>query len=100
MFRGVRRGRSEELDRAGVEEALERITLLAASWTEVGALEPVSNRADRLLAVHSLRAADALQLAAALILCQDRPKGWDFVTTDSRLARAASAEGFRALAPG
>ena len=94
-----RKERSGELVRAAVDEAFERITLLAVSWTEVCAFEPVCNRADRLLAVHPLRAADALQLAAALVLCQDRPLDWDFVTADDRLARAAGAEGFRVLVP-
>jgi len=55
--------------------------------------------ADRLLGVHGLRAADALQLAAALALCLERPAGWGFVTLDDRLATAAAAEGFEVHSP-
>ncbi|MFY9343542.1 MAG: hypothetical protein WAT39_13685 [Planctomycetota bacterium] len=54
-------------------------------------------RARRLLANHPLRAADACQLAAALIACRERPDALGFVTLDSRLAEAARREGFTVL---
>jgi len=41
-----------------------------------------------------LRAADALQLAAALVWCGERPRGRWFVCADRRLAAAAVAAGF------
>jgi predicted nucleic acid-binding protein len=47
---------------------------------------------------HPLRAADALQLAAALIWCEEQPHGETFVSLDDRLRGAASKEGFT-LAP-
>lgn len=50
--------------------------------------------AGRLLAVHPLRAADALQLAAALRWCEDEPGGKAFVCLDDRLRAAARREGF------
>ena len=40
----------------------------ARRWTEVPPIERVRDQASRLLRVHPLRAADALQLAAALVL--------------------------------
>jgi len=43
-------------------------------------------------AVHPLRAADALQLAAALVACDERPDVLAFVTLDDRIAEAASTE--------
>jgi hypothetical protein len=49
------------------------------------------------LALHDLRAADALQLAAALIACDEQPALLPFVTLDRRLADAARREGFRVL---
>ena len=58
----------------------------------------VLERAERLLLLHSLRAADALQLSAALILFKEKPASNYFVTTDSRLVTAAKREGFL-LAP-
>jgi hypothetical protein len=54
----------------------------------------VDRRARRLLAVHPLRAADALHLAAALIACDERSDVLPFVTLDDRLAEAARREGF------
>jgi hypothetical protein len=41
-----------------------------------------------------LRAADALQLAAALIWCNHYPRGRTFISGDERLLEAAEREGF------
>lgn len=51
----------------------------------------------RLLRIHELRAADALQLAAALVLAVFDPKTLPFVTLDACLATAAEREGFAVL---
>jgi predicted nucleic acid-binding protein len=48
----------------------------------------------RFLRVHSLRAADALQLAAAFIAAERRPPSLEVITLDERLADAARKEGF------
>jgi len=48
----------------------------------------------RLLRIHPLRAADAFQLAAALVACEERPAGFSFLTGDERLGEAAENEGF------
>ena len=48
----------------------------------------------RFLRVHPLRAADALQLAAAFIAAERRPSSLEVVTLDDRLAAAARKEGF------
>ena len=42
----------------------------------------------------ALRAADAFQLAAALVWCKERPNRRLFVSFDNALADAAEAEGF------
>jgi hypothetical protein len=55
----------------------------------------VREQALRLLRVHTLRAADALQLAAALEWA-GAPTDADFVTFDDRLREAAVREGFKA----
>lgn len=94
-----RRERAGDLDSAGVATAIGRIETRAARWTEVDALEPVRQRAERLLGVHPLRAADALQLAAALALFDDRPRGRLFLTRDVELAAAAGREGFVVIVP-
>jgi uncharacterized protein len=44
--------------------------------------------------VHSLRAADALQLAAAFVVSGSQPSTLEVVTLDERLASAARREGF------
>ena len=48
----------------------------------------------RLLFVHPLRAADAFQLAAALVWCRERTAGAGFVCLDGRLREAVAREGF------
>ena len=74
--------------------ATERLRLLVQHADTVSPTDDLRRRAGRLLAVHPLRAADALQLAAALIWCEEQPHGEGFVTLDARLAEAAGAEGF------
>ena len=59
--------------------------------------DEVRHRAGRLLATHPLRAADALQLAAALVWSEEQPLGEVFVSLDDRLREAARREGFALL---
>ena len=54
-------------------------------------------RAMRLLTAHPLRPGDALQLAAALSWCGEKPAGAGFVCLDQRLREAAQREGFEVL---
>lgn len=63
----------------------------------VADLERVKMLACRLLRVHALRAADALQLGAALAWADGHPSGLVLHTFDRRLALAAEREGFRAI---
>jgi predicted nucleic acid-binding protein len=79
-------------------QAIRRLDALSAHWLEVDGLDAVRTRAERLLAVHPLRAADSLQLAAALVLSKDRPR-WPFVTGDIQLARVAELEEFDVIVP-
>lgn len=69
---------------------------LGEEWSEVRPVEQVRLTAYRLLRTHPLRAADALQLAAALAWAT-QPQGDAFVTFDERLAAAATLEGFTTL---
>ena len=57
-------------------------------------VDPVKSLAARLLRLHPLRAADALQLGAALHWAEGHPKGRTVHTFDTRLALAAQREGF------
>jgi predicted nucleic acid-binding protein len=69
----------------------------ADRWSAVNSVELVRSRALRLVNTHPLRAADALQLAAALVACDDRPESLSFVCLDDRLRDAARREGFKVL---
>jgi predicted nucleic acid-binding protein len=66
-------------------------------WSEVTAADLVRHHAERLVQAHPLRAADALQLAAALVACEDDPAALEFATLDRTQAEAADREGFRVL---
>ena len=89
-----RRERELSLPPGEAAKVRARIAVLAGSWLEVQATSLVRARAIRLLRVHPLRAADAFQLAAALVAFQEEPAGRGFLTGDQRLARAAQLEGF------
>ena len=77
--------------------ALSRLDLLCSGWREILPGDDVRDLARRLLDTHELRAADSLQLAAALTWCQKRPAKRDFVCADVRLSKAAAAVGFSVL---
>lgn len=64
---------------------------------EIQPSEEIRLTAQTLLLRHPLRAADALQLAAALFWHDDNPQGASFVTLDHRLRTAALLEGFQVL---
>jgi predicted nucleic acid-binding protein len=70
-------------------QARQVLQQLADVWSEVQPSELLHRTAERLLAVHALRAADALQLAAALHWCQREPMNRHLVSFDSRLRDAA-----------
>lgn len=89
--RRFREGRLDHRDRRAV---LERLDLLSAQWDEITDALTVRRHAVRLLARYPLRAADAGQLGAALVLFEERPERHGFVCLDERLAHAAEMEGF------
>jgi len=96
----VRRiARDNKVDDHSVSALLRRIESVSRRWTVIEPSAAVGELAERLVGVHPLTAADALQLAAAIIETDDRPRGQSFVTADLRLARAAEAEGFRTIVP-
>lgn len=92
-----RRRRGGEVTDALVGAAGDLLDALERAWSVVADATPVVARARRLVAVHPLRAADALQLAAALFACREDPSQVDVVTLDDRLAAAARLEGFHVL---
>ena len=81
----------------GIRRAAESLEDLARTWLEILPSERVRETAVRLLAVHPLRAADSLQLAAALVWSGMPPRGHVVTCLDRRLRKAASLEGFTVL---
>ena len=94
QFRGRRLERDGAIDDPTATQAFARLKAFAAGWHEVEASDAVREAAVRFLRVHPLRAADALQLAAAFVAAERRPSSLEVVTLDDRLAVAARKEGF------
>lgn len=93
-----RRAREGSLSAGQRRVALRRVKRLCDSAHEVTDLFTVRSLAATLLARHSLRTADALQLAAALVVAEGNPGGaLTFVVLDRRLAEAADREGLEVL---
>lgn len=91
LARRVREGRLVRKDAVLAEQRLRRLSQV---WAEVAPTEPVRTAAQRLLRVHPLRAADALQLAAAVVASEQQAASLELITLDDRLAEAAEREGF------
>lgn len=89
--------RSEDFRASDLRKAHALLSHLHTRAYEIQPVEEVRARAQRLLAVHRLRAADSLQLAAALVWCRERPQGFGFVCLDDRLRGAAALEGFTVM---
>ena len=82
---------------AAMNTVVERLRAVVEDADTVAPSDDVRRRAGRLVASHPLRAGDALQLAAALIWCEEQPTGEGFVCLDERLCEAARREGFTVL---
>ncbi|HYC55826.1 MAG TPA: PIN domain-containing protein [Candidatus Binatia bacterium] len=80
-------------------EARDVLAAVASAWSEILPSEQLRLRAERLLSVHSLRAADALQLAAALVWSRGDTSAHVVVSMDERLRDAVGREGFEVLPP-
>lgn len=89
-----RNHRAGDLSLEDLNGRLAELQALRAAALEVQPSDELRARAMRLLLVHPLRAADALQLAAALLGCRDQPQSMSFVCADTRLREAAQREGF------
>ena len=86
--------RDEALTPQHAATAFARLDAFAATWLQVEPSDEIRETARRFLRVHPLRAADALQLAAAFVAAERRPPTMSVVTLDDRLRTAAGREGF------
>ena len=89
--------RNTALNARAMTLALQRLRQLTTGWHEVDPSDEIRETAARFLRVHPLRAADALQLAAAFAAAERRPASLEIVTLDGRLANAARKEGFAVI---
>ena len=88
--------KTREGDIRPIGQAWARVVLfyLSESWSEVLPSDNLRAMAEGFLDVHPLKAADALQLAAAHTRCAGQTRGREFVCLDRQLRNAAEAEGF------
>ncbi len=82
-----------------IADGFRRLDEAAAYWNEIAASPSVKETALVLLRRHELRAADALQLAAAAVAREEKGAAWEFVCADKHLIKAAIKEDFAVLAP-
>ncbi len=91
------------LSRAGqmpenyLRDCLSSLELLADSWIEIQPVSEVRSIALRLLRLHAIRTADAMQLASAIVVAGEDRHATQFVCYDRRLDEAADREGFRVV---
>ncbi len=75
-----------------------RLQQLRRSWRELQPSEPLRTQAELFLASYPLRAADALQLAAAWVWAAGVPQRCVFLSGDAPLLQAATQAGFQVVA--
>jgi predicted nucleic acid-binding protein len=93
------RKRREGAAPEAIDKAHRHFHALQTHGSEVTDIPFVRDLAIRLLDIHALTAADALQLAAALVATEEKPSAMGFVTLDAVLAEAARREGFDVTGP-
>jgi predicted nucleic acid-binding protein len=93
----ARLNREGQLTSAELGRSITRIRRDVTTWTEVGPSDEVREQSVRLLRVHALRAADAIQLAAAIVASDFQPGTLEFFTLDRNQRIAADKEGFRVV---
>ncbi len=89
--------RERKLSPKSTDEAFRRLDAISSLWHEVQPVDVLREAARRVLRLHSLRAGDSLQLAAAFMAAENRPSTLEFVCLDDRLGGAARREGFQVL---
>jgi predicted nucleic acid-binding protein len=88
--------RMQQLDSSDWTKARKLAKRLASSWFVIQPSDALRARSIELVDRYDLRAADSLQLAAALEWCEEVPEGHVFLTIDQMLREAALLSGFDA----
>ncbi len=92
--------REGQIDATRLSDLFATIDQFVTEAAEIDPIDQVRRTAIRMLRAYSLRAADAMQLAAALVWMDHDPNGAGFVCVDKRLRDAAEREGFSVLPRG
>lgn len=96
----ARRERFGTISEETANQAMKSLRELADYWTQVEPVEAVRDVALRLLGVHDRRAADSMQLAAAVVAGTQSSGALQFVCLDRRLSLTASKEGLETVGEG
>jgi predicted nucleic acid-binding protein len=82
------------LTEEGVASVLSILAEFRLRWREILPVDRVQQLAEESCLRYGIRFADALQLAAALVWCNERPKVRNFICFDNQLFDVARAAGF------
>jgi len=88
--------RNKEISSSEWAKARQVAVALADEWSVIQPSNALRDHATRLVERYDLKAADAMQLAAALDWCDKVPRGEVFLTADQKLREAAVLSGFDA----
>ena len=91
FFRMQKEGRMKADD---VQHGLQLFADFRLRWREILPVEKVRVLAEDSCRRYDIRSADSMQLAAALVWCNEQPRGRNFICFDRRLSDAARAAGF------
>lgn len=86
--------RTNRLDMVEFNRAKKRLGNLETKWEVIEHDHRIIQLARTFPLQYGLKAADSLQLAAALVWCNEHPKNRDFVSADAGLLKAAGSAGF------
>ena len=93
----VRRHRERVASDTQLAGALNRLRDLSAYWNVAEPTNALRSAAEKLVARHAIRTADAIQLASATVAAEGSGTAMEFVCFDRRLALAATTEGLRVV---
>jgi len=93
----LRLQREGAMDLGELADALKRLDRLRQSVAEILPTQEVRQTAESMLDKYALRAADAFQLAAAIVDCRGQARDRWFVCYDRKLRVAAEVAGFTLL---
>ena len=88
--------RTREISSSEWAKARQVAVALADEWSVIQPSNALRDHATRLVDRYDLKAADAVQLAAALDWCDKVPRGEIFLAADQKLREAAVLSGFDA----